>query len=228
MEAQPEQRTCNKCGKEYPLEKAYFPKLETTCRLCCRAAHREVAKRKNARRKKALDRIEAAGIDLYSSLATEGGSNIPHSAEVLERLFQYFGGVAGFSSVVVKQYWDSPPGGTARNRLIETIVRLVSKNVEQGGAKKPLTLWTEAELEAELEQRFQQALTTYKGITVDAKPQALPPPAPEGAEADSDPLRPDADGIPEGRDQKPASGVAGAETGSPPALQPDPNAGGSP
>lgn len=220
-----EKRTCTTCGNSYDDTKQFFRrKDEDVCTLCVRKRNKEYEKRKAAKRSAALRRIEAAGIDLYAEMAAKGGSNIPHSAEVLERIFQYFGGVSGFASIMVKQYYDSPPGGTARNRLLETIVRLVSKNVEQGGAKKPLTLWTEEELEAELDSRFQQALNTYKGITVDAK--ALP--SPEDTSPASDPGSPVPDGIPEGRDQDPAIRTPGAEAGGSKAVPPDAVAGEDP
>lgn len=168
------ERLCSKCGTSYPLDrkhfgwkvregKGYFTQDCLACRSQKRLASNE---RKRAKREQALRKIEDAGVELFCGTAAKGGSNIPHSAEVIERVFQYFGGVAGFSSVVVKQYWDSPPGGTARNRLIETLCRLVTKNVESGGAKKPLSLWTEEELEQELNRRFDEALASFKGTTI--------------------------------------------------------------
>jgi hypothetical protein len=87
---------------------------------------------------------------------------------------QYFGGVAGFSAVLVKQFWDSPPGGSARNRLIETMCRLVSKNVEQGGAKKPLAMWTDEELEKELNERFKLAIQSFSGTTINVEAEKVP------------------------------------------------------
>lgn len=196
-------RTCTTCGNGYENTKKFWKSgREEVCRLCQHKQRKANTARKEAKRSAALSKIEAAGIDLYSEMAAKGGSNIPHTAEVLERIFQYFGGVSGFASIMVKQYYDSPPGGSARNRLLETIVRLVSKNVEQGGAKKPLTLWTEEELEKELDTRFQEALNTYKGITVNAKAIEAPADhAPSGH-----PFQTDDDGVPEGRDQDTAIG----------------------
>jgi len=179
-------RTCTICGNTHPLTKDFFRWRERDgksfftpeCRNCITAQKKETAERIKKRRRDSLKKIEAAGVDLYVQSAQAGGSNIPHSAEVLERVFQYFGGVGGFSAMLVKQYYDSPPGSSARNRLLETLCRLVSKNVEQGGAKKPLTLWSEEELELELNDRFQQAVAAFKGTTIDVQgtkkaPQAL-------------------------------------------------------
>lgn len=218
-----EERICTSCGNTFELTKQNFPSLGNHCRACVRTRRTKQAERKQLRRKNALSKIEESGVDLYAQLAMAGGSNIPHTAEVLERVFQYFGGVAGFSAILVKQYYDSPAGGSARSRLLETIVRLVTKNVEAGGAKKPLALWTEDELEAELEQRFAQAMTTYRGVTVDGKAKALEASNPEGCAGDSEPdAEPDA--VPEGRNQGTPSGDSGEEAGGVEALPPDADA----
>lgn len=226
-----EELLCTSCGNTYELTDSNFPRLkskqEHLCRACIRTRRTKQNERKVARRQQSLSKIEASGVDLYTQLAAAGGSNIPHTAEVLERVFQYFGGVAGFSAILVKQYYDSPAGGSARSRLLETIVRLVTKNVEAGGAKKPLALWTEDELEAELEQRFAEAMTTYRGVTVDAKAKALTAPSTNERAGDSDEEAvPDA--VSEGRNQETPIGDSGEEAGGVEAVHPDADAAESP
>lgn len=186
-----EKRTCSTCGTEKPLDKEHFrlkpSGFSSACRLCIRAQKAQQAERKRQKRSDGLQKIEELGVDAYLRAAANGGSNIPHSAEVIERVMQYFGGVAGFSAVLVKQYWDSPPGGSARNRLIETMCRLISKNVEQGGAKKPLALWTDEELEKELNERFKLAIQSFSGTTINVEAKELPAiaqTAPAGVTAD--------------------------------------------
>jgi hypothetical protein len=172
-----ENRTCSICGNEKPLDasnfrwrvqegKGYFT---AECKACIRKAKDISRARAEDRRKQGLEKIETFGVDAFIKATLHGGSNIPHTAELVERVFQYFGGVGGFSAVLVKQYWDSPPGGSARSRLLETMCRLVTKNVESGGAKKPLQFWSEDDLEKELEQRMAEAVASFKGITIDAK-----------------------------------------------------------
>jgi hypothetical protein len=176
-----EERTCSICGNEFPLDKEHFRwrvqdgkgYFTAECKYCISKEKKKARLRAKARQKAALDKIEAAGVDLFCASSLNGGSNIPHTAELVERVFGYFGGVGGFSSVLVKQYFDSPPGGTARNRLLETMCRLVTKNVESGGAKKPLQLWSEEELEQELSQRLNEAVSSFKGVTVDGKAQEV-------------------------------------------------------
>ena len=208
------ERTCLDCGETFPLDKKHFRyrvrdgkgKFSNDCRLCISKQKREAADKKKAQQQSDMEQIEAAGVDLFLKSIAKGGSNIPHSAEVIEKVFEYFGGVGGFSAIMVKQYWDSPPGGSARNRLLETLCRLVSKNVEQGGAKKPLTLWSEEELEKELDNRFKMAVAAFTGVTVDALPQEAPASLPS-----PDPERTGSDAVPEGIHQGTSSGAAGSE-----------------
>lgn len=215
-------KPCIHCGKEYEATREFFVYrngiVENTCRLCRSLQVKEAAEKKAERRRRDLAKIEQRGMDVYAKAAAIGGSNIPHSADVVERVVEYFGGVSGFASMLVKQFYDSQPGSSVRNKLLETICRLVQANVDSGGAKKPLTLWTEDELEAELNARFQQALLAEKGIVINAK--ALPAPGAEDAALDND--APEV-GV-EGTDER----VEGTETGGSETLQADPAAGDDP
>jgi hypothetical protein len=236
------ERLCSQCGNTYPLDKKHFRwkdrgdgtgTFTTECLVCRSQAKRASAERKKARREAGLRKIEEAGVELFCSTSARGGSNIPHSAEVIERVFQYFGGVAGFSSVVVKQYWDSPPGGTARNRLIETLCRLVTKNVESGGAKKPLSLWSEDELEDELNKRFQEAVASFKGTTINVEveePRRLTSQAKEasGGAGTSDAGGADADAVPARQPQGHPKRAKRKKERSSEALPGEPAAGGDP
>lgn len=230
---QPIQATCSHCGRNFPKTTDQFrvrdrngkPEWSLVCRDCRKLQRKKGEKSAAKRRQKALQQIEDAGADLFSDSVFRGGANIPHSAEVLEMVMQYFGGVAGFSGMLVKQYFDSPPGGTARNRLIETIVRLVSKNVEQGGAKRPLSLWTEEELDAELQDRFEKALTTMQGRIINGEEEAEAAPALPGPIPAS---HPEFDAIRTGAVEELAGRTGGTPDRSLEALPPDAEPGGDP
>jgi len=117
-------RICSICGKTYPLDRKHFRWRESNgkgrytaeCRSCTAAEKKKAKKKARARRQSALKQIEVAGAEVFLQTVARGGSNIPHSAEVIERVMQYFGGVAGVSAMVVKQYYDAPPGGSTRSR----------------------------------------------------------------------------------------------------------------
>lgn len=232
-------RLCGVCGNTYPLDKKHFrwfaseERFSSTCLVCRSKQFKAAKEKKQAKREANLRRIEEAGVDLLLNTASGGGANIPHSAELLERLMQYFGGASGFASVVVKQYWDSQPGGSARNRLIETLVRLVTKNVESGGAKKPLSLWTEDELEDELQKRFQEALATFKGKTIDGKaetPKRIAAKEDEASEGrgSGDSEHPDADPVSEGILKGHPKRASRKKARGAKAVQPDAPTGGDP
>lgn len=235
-------RTCSICGNTYPLDKQHFRWrvkdgkgfFTSECRVCRKASKRRDKEKKREQRDEALRRIEEAGADVFLASVATGGSNIPHSAEVLERVMEYFGGVGGFSAMLVKQYYDAPPGSSARNRLLETLCRLVSKNVEQGGAKKPLTLWSEEELEQELNKRFEQAVSTYKGTTINVKaedPKLLAVQAAEEASnlaAAGHPIFALPDPVSAGQPEGTPKRTKGKKARGPAAVPPEPESGGDP
>jgi len=154
------ERKCIQCNKKFLLTEEHWHRTKdgfhSRCKTC-RNAYEKQAKRD--REGKQLAELEKNAIDLFVAQARVGGANIPHSSEMLEVLMGYFGGVAGFANVYLKQYFDAPPGGAFRTKMLDTIVRLTSSNTAMGGAKKPLTLWSEEELDKELTQRLTEAAT---------------------------------------------------------------------
>jgi hypothetical protein len=152
-------RQCEVCKLAKPAKS--FPRVPGTqhnyqkkCRSC-KAADRNRLK---------LDKIEREAIRTYLTRTVGGGSNIPHTAELLEGIMNYFGGANGFASLVMKQYFEAKPGSRMRNSLLEMVVKLASKNTEQGGARKPVSLYTDEELEAEIDGRLKLAVQAYRYI----------------------------------------------------------------
>ena len=148
-------RTCQICDKRKPETKSYFSvqlgntgTLGWECLDCVRAAQQKAA----------MAELEHRSVAAFlAAPAASNGVNVPHTAELLEGMMRYFGGVSGFSSVLMKQYWDSPPGGRMRNGILEMVVRLAAKNTEQGGARKPMNLYSEEEIENEIKTRIDVA-----------------------------------------------------------------------
>jgi hypothetical protein len=217
-------RCCQECGTVYDENDTHFPMrdgvLSVACVGCLEAA-REKRQLRNRQSRKAraakMKEMEAVAVSSMLTNAVRGGTNIPHSAELLEQLMAYFGGVSGFSALLVKQYFDAKPGSTQRGRAMEMVVRLVQKNVDQGGAQKPLSLWSEEELESELNDRLKTAV--MKGRMVDGETEDDP--------ADSDASAPSESHLPvrtlsvEGSPIR----VSGAEDRGAEAVPPDAPAG---
>lgn len=158
-------KPCIECKKSLPATEEYFHKskdgLHGRCKKCRLAHERE---RRDHKAKKKLQQMERKAIDNFMDIARTGGANIPHSSELVECLMEYFGGARGFANAWMKQFYDSPAGGSFRTKMLEGVVRLVSTNTALGGAKKPLEMWSEEELDAELRQRLIETAITINAL----------------------------------------------------------------
>lgn len=169
-------KVCVSCGRSLPATTANFHKskdgLHSHCRRCRNKKFR--TERKTKRNKK-LEEIERGAVDLFVSSARIGGANIPHSSELLEVLMEYFGGVRGFANAYLKQLYDAPAGGAFRTKMLDSVVRLIVGNTAMGGAKKPLELMSEEELEAELRRQVLEAAVSLQKVeVVDGEVRNLP------------------------------------------------------
>lgn len=160
-------KVCISCGTSRPATSEHFHKSKDGLHAKCRRCRNIEAKGQRGRkRNKKLDAVEKRSLHEFIKAAKNGGSNIPHSSELLETLMEYFGGVRGFSNMYMKQYYDAPVGGAFRTKMLDSILRLVVGNTAMGGAKKPLELMTEDELLAESRR---QILEAAMSITVEGK-----------------------------------------------------------
>lgn len=168
-------KVCVGCGNSFPATTKNFHKskdgLHSHCRKCRNKKARGARKHKRNRK---LEEIEKGAVDLFIASARIGGANIPHSSELLEVMMEYFGGVRGFANAYLKQFYDAPVGGAFRTKMLDSIVRLVVGNTAMGGAKKPLELMTEEELEAELRRQVLEAAMNIKKVEVVDAVQNVP------------------------------------------------------
>lgn len=159
----PETKSCSHCGKSYPLTKQFWHvskgEFHSRCRKCRNKKQKDG---RLIRSQKKLAEIERGAVDTFIAAARVGGTNIPHSAELLEVAMKYFGGVEGFVTAFMKQYYDAPAGGAFRTKQLDSILKLITANTAMGGAKKPLELMTEEELEAQYRRDVLAAAMTIK------------------------------------------------------------------
>ena len=167
----PEAKSCSHCGKSYPLTKQFWHvskgEFHSRCRKCRNKKQKDG---RVIRSQKKLAEIERGAVDTFIAAARVGGTNIPHSAELLEVAMRYFGGVEGFITAFMKQYYDAPAGGAFRTKQLDSILKLITANTAMGGAKKPLELMTEEELEAQYRRDVLAAAMT---IRVNGEPVRL-------------------------------------------------------
>lgn len=169
------EKVCIGCGLSWPATTTHFHKSKDGFHARCRRCRNQKIKgeRKKKRNKK-LDEVEKGAVNLFVASARLGGANIPHSSELLEILMEYFGGVRGFGNIFMKQFFDAPVGGAFRTKMLESVMRLVTNNTAMGGAKKPLELMSEEELEAELRRQVMEAAMQIKKVEVIDEVRNLP------------------------------------------------------
>lgn len=160
-------KTCIACGYSYPDTPENFHKSKDGLHAKCRKCRNKQARGDRGRqRNKKLDAIEKRSLKEFLTASRTGGSNIPHSSELLEILMEYFGGVRGFANLYIKQLYDAPAGGAFRTKMLDSVMRLVVGNTAMGGARKPLELMSEEELLAESRRQILEAAMT---LTVEGK-----------------------------------------------------------
>jgi hypothetical protein len=164
-------KACIQCGVKYEATETFFHKskdgLHARCKRCRNKHEQKTRKKKTNRR---MAEIEKGAVDLFIASARIGGANIPHTSELLECAMKYFGGVEGFMSAFMKQFYDSPAGGAFRTKQLDSLFRLIQSNTAMGGAKKPLELMTEEELEAQYRRDLMEAAMK---MTVNGSPVKL-------------------------------------------------------
>jgi len=162
-----ENKTCIACKKSLPSTERYFHRSKDGFHARCRKCrNKHIRESRKTKRNTKLEEIERGAVDLFVAAARLGGANIPHSSELLECLMEYFGGVRGFSNAYMKQFYDAPVGGAFRTKMLDSVVRLVVGNTAMGGAKKPLELMSEEELEAELRRQVLEAAMGMQKLEV--------------------------------------------------------------
>lgn len=96
--------------------------------------------------------LRAIGLDALEKFSIRPGSATPHIAELVEALTEVFEGPRGFAAQMAALL-HSPNGRFAdKVRLLELYSRLVLKNTEMGGAKKPIELLDDEDLQREFER----------------------------------------------------------------------------
>lgn len=153
-------KVCACCREEYPRNDTYFtpdPSMpdgyRPKCANCRSAQSRKKHMRMVRNRVRKLDKASMAIIDAIA----ERGTAVPHIAEVFQRLMDAYGGAAGLARHHMAQYLSSKPGSQIRQRMIEGIIKLSIKVTDHGGARKPVEMMDDEELEREYQQRFLQA-----------------------------------------------------------------------
>jgi hypothetical protein len=156
-------RACEMCGIVKPLDRRRWPlvpgtqhTLQPICKQCYKLVRHKQKVESTSRR--------AAESFMQAPVVRRGGSNIPHSTELLESIYTLFGGVNGLANELAHTYHSAPPGGRIRTSILESVVRLTNNVAESGAVQKPVSLMTDAELEERLAQKIATAADAHRNL----------------------------------------------------------------
>ena len=165
MSDEKEMRMCQDCAQEFEFTELSFPVFKKARNVCVHCVSKRKSRKKaeeNERRQSVMQKTEEQILNTYCKEVRQGGSKIPHSAELLESLLRLCGGTDGLSASIMKQLFNAPPGGAMRSKALDMITRLVQSNTEVGGDRKALELWNEEELQDELETKLKEAAQDFQ------------------------------------------------------------------
>ena len=156
-------RACEMCGIVKPLDRRRWPlvpgtqhTLQPICKQCYKLVRHKQKVESTSRR--------AAESFMQAPVVRRGGSNIPHSTELLESIYTLFGGVNGLANELAHTYHSAPSGGRIRTSILESVVRLTNNVAESGAVQKPVSLMTDAELEERLAQKIATAADAHRNL----------------------------------------------------------------
>lgn len=134
----------------------------------------EQAEKLIEQREQALQKLQRMEDALIAAIDVEldSGTNVPHTAEFVERIFNAFGGVDAVSKLMAHDYFANAPGSSKRIQIHGMILKLVMKNTDQGGVKKPIEFWSDEELEQALDKRIRESVRALPSLEPDVQRSA--------------------------------------------------------
>jgi len=159
-------KTCSECGDDLPATTQYFDQdqtkddgLRTVCKHC-RLQVREEKERK--KRDERLQMVDDAAFNLLHKVS-RGGSDVPHVAELYQRLMDVFDGSGGFAAHFMAQYLEAKPGSTTRTKMLELLTRLGMKVSESGAARIPVEMMSDLDLQHEVAEQARRVFRIEDG-----------------------------------------------------------------
>lgn len=150
-----DQMLCTGCNQWLPRSPEYFDRdnareggLRPICKEC-RAKEREIR-----RMQKLNDQVKELDERAMSVLVsvTRTGSDVPHVAEVFQRIVECFEGAGGLAQHFMAQYLTSVPGSSTRQKMLDLVVKLAIKTSESGAAQIPIEMLSDEDLQAQFDR----------------------------------------------------------------------------
>lgn len=142
-------RCAGDCGMELPKTASYFDRDNQTTdgfkKICKQCRSEQRRKKEDVDVAEAVKKIDRASLILLEKSA-RSGSDVPHMAELYQRLMEVFNGPSGFSQHFMAQYLAAEAGGSTRQKMLDAMIRMSQKVSESGAAQKSLEDLTDEDL----------------------------------------------------------------------------------
>lgn len=89
----------------------------------------------------------------FVKVGIEGSKNLPHMADIYEKIIQEFGGADAFARELYKFFVEAPTGSQQRAKVLETVLKGIQVLTDEGyaGSQADEMLLTEDELVEQIE-----------------------------------------------------------------------------
>jgi hypothetical protein len=183
-------KMCKVCERDKPLVDEYWHRdihsPDGYRHVCAQCRNEKSNHEKEQIVEEHFAALEARGIQHLTQLA-EGGSDVPHMAEVYQCIMEGFGGPRLFAQHLIACYFHPKTTQHIKAKLLQTVIHL-SRNVSDSGMiSRDLETVPTEELNRMLDERMQKALSEQMGrlrVVGPAEPlgPALPPALPQTTE----------------------------------------------
>jgi hypothetical protein len=155
-DTRPHQQCRGPCQTELPLDEEHWDRDASRAsgfRAYCKGCRAEARKLKRQmtvdQRVQLLDKAAMREIGRMAN----GGTDIPHAAELFQAIVRLMGGVQGVSKHYVSNMLSAPAGSQTRERMLTQVVKLGQFVTQEGAADTPPELMSDEDLKRELEKR---------------------------------------------------------------------------
>lgn len=154
-------KTCRMCERELPLDEDFFHRdinnsdgFKSQCKSC---RNERATYEKERVVDDAFARLEAKGIAQLTQVV-EGGSKVPHAAEVYQCIMQGFGGPQLFAQHLIACYFNPQTSQMIKAKILQTVIGLAVKASDSGMIKLNLEDVPTEELHTMLQSRISEAV----------------------------------------------------------------------
>jgi hypothetical protein len=150
-----DQMLCTGCNQWLPRSPEYFDRdnareggLRPICKQC-RSKDRELRRMRDLETQ--VKHLDERALSLLDAV-TRTGSDVPHVAEVFQRIVEVFEGAGGFAQHFMAQYLASVPGSSTRQKMLDMVVKLAIKTSDSGAAQIPIEMLSDEDLQVQFEK----------------------------------------------------------------------------